>query len=150
MKKPKREIRFYVDYRKPNAITKKDHYLIPLIKEILAQFEDVKNFTKIKIRQVFYQIRMFEDSEELITFLIRFGAFKYLTMLFSLCNSSVSEQHLINDRLFDFLYGFVKTYLDNIFIYSKTLKKHLHICQVLQYLRETRLQANIDKCEFHV
>ena len=34
---------------------------MPLIKEILAQFEDAKYFTKIDIRQTFYQIKMSKD-----------------------------------------------------------------------------------------
>ncbi len=67
---------------------------------------------------------MSEDSEELTTFLTRFGAFKYLVMPFGLCNSPASSQHLINDTLFDFLHRFVQAYLNNIFIYSKTLKEH--------------------------
>ena len=151
VKKPGGGIQFCVDYRRLNAITKKDRYPIPLIEETLAQLEGAKYFTKIDIRQAFYQIRMFEDSEELITFLIRFGAFKYLIMPFGLCNSPASWQHLINDTLFDFLHCFVQAYLDDIFIYSKTLKEHhSHVCQVLQRLREAGLQADIDKCEFHV
>ena len=107
VKKPGGEIRFCVDYRRLNAITKKDRYLILLIEEILAQLEGAKYFTKIDIRQAFYQIRMFEDSEELTTFLTRFGAFKYLVMPFGLCNGPTSWQHLINDTLFDFLHCFV-------------------------------------------
>ena len=107
VKKPGGEIRFCVDYKRLNAITKKDRYPIPLIEEILAQLKSAKYFTKIDICQVFYQIRMSEDSEELTTFLTRFGAFKYLVMPFGLCNGPVSWQHLINDTLFDFLHRFV-------------------------------------------
>lgn len=36
LKKSSRKIWFYVDYRKLNTITKKDHYPIPLIEEILV------------------------------------------------------------------------------------------------------------------
>ena len=36
VKKLERGIRFYVDYRRLNTITKKDRYLISLIKETLA------------------------------------------------------------------------------------------------------------------
>ncbi len=86
MKKPGGGMRFCVDYKRLNAITKKDHYLIPLIEETLAQLGDAKYFTKIDICQAFYRIRMSEDSEELITFLIIFDTFKYLVMSFSLCN----------------------------------------------------------------
>ena len=38
IKKPEGEIRFCVDYKRLNTITKNDYYLIPLIKETLAQF----------------------------------------------------------------------------------------------------------------
>ena len=135
VKKPEGEIRFCVDYRRLNGITKKDRYPIPLIEEILAQIEGAKYFTKIDIRQASYRIRMSENSEELTTFLTRFGAFKYLVMPFCLCNGPASWQHLINDTLFDFLHRFVQTYLDDILIYNKTLKEHYsHVCQVLQHL----------------
>ena len=83
---------------------------------------------------------MSEDSEELITFLTRFGTFKYLVMPFGLCNGPSSWQHFINDTLFDFLHSFVQAYLDDILIYNKTLKDHrLHIQQVLERLREVGL-----------
>ena len=67
---------------------------------------------------------MSEDLEELTTFLTRFRTFKYLVMLFSLCNGPASSQHPINNTLFDFLYYFVQAYLDNIFISSNTLMDH--------------------------
>ena len=150
-KKPGGGIRFCINYRRLNAITKKDRYPISLIEERVAQLEGAKYFTKIDICQAFYRIRMSKDSEEFTTFLTRFGIFKHLVMPFGLFNSPASWQHLINDILFNFLHCFVQTYLDNILIYSKTLKEHhSHVCQVLQCLREARLQADIDKCEFHV
>ncbi len=90
MKKPGGGIRFCVNYRRLNAITKKNRYPIPLIEETLAQLEDAKYFIKIDICQAFYQIRMSEDLEELTTFLTRFGAFKYLVMPFGLCNDPAS------------------------------------------------------------
>ncbi len=139
VKKPGGGIRFCVDYRRLNAITKKDRYPIPLIEEILAQLEGAKYFTKIDICQAFYRIRT-EDSEELTTFLTRFGAFKYLVMPFGLCNGPASWQHLVNDTLFDFLHRFVQAYLDDIIIYSKTLKDHRsHVRQVLECLQEAEI-----------
>ena len=50
---------------------------------------------------------MSKDSEELTTFLTRFGAFTYLVMLFGLYNGPASWQYLINDTLFNFLHCFV-------------------------------------------
>ena len=77
VKKPEDGIRFWVTYKRLNAITKKDCYPIPLIEETLAQLEGAKYFTTIDIHQAFYQIRISEDLEEPTTFFTRFGAFKY-------------------------------------------------------------------------
>ena len=74
--KPGGGIRFCVNYRRLNELTKKDAYPIPLIKEILAQLKNAKVFTKIDIRQAFHKLRMVADSEDLTTFALRFGAFK--------------------------------------------------------------------------
>ena len=94
---------------------------------------------------------MSEDSEEFTPFLTRFDAFKYLVMPFGLYNGPASWQHLINNILFNFLHFFVQAHFDDIFIFSKMLKEHhFHIYQVLQHLQEVGLQADIDKCEFHV
>ena len=72
-------------------------------------------------------------------------------MLFELINESAFFQHYINDVLFNCLYKFCQTYLNDILIYSKTLKKHrTHMKEVLEKLREVNLQVNIDKCEFKI
>ena len=49
-------LRFCVNYRKLNAITKKDRYPLPLIKETLAQIIGAKFLTKIDIRHAFNRI----------------------------------------------------------------------------------------------
>jgi hypothetical protein len=48
--KADRSLRFCVDYRKLNAITKKNRYFLPLIDETLARLAKAKIFTKLDIR----------------------------------------------------------------------------------------------------
>ena len=43
-------LRFCVDYRKLNAITRKDRYPIPLLEETLARISGARIFTKLDIR----------------------------------------------------------------------------------------------------
>ena len=94
---------------------------------------------------------MVEDSEELTIFLTRFSTIKYLVMLFGLCNGPALWQYLINDTLFNFLYRFIQAYPNDILIYSKALKDHrLYNRQVLKQLRRAGIQADLDKCEFHI
>ena len=54
--KKKRGLRFYIDYRGLNNITKKDHYLLSLMKKTLNNIFKVKYFTKLDVMAVFYQI----------------------------------------------------------------------------------------------
>ena len=62
-----------------------------------------------------------------------------------------SFQHYINHTLFDFLDKFATAYLDDILIYSNSLKEHRHhVRQVLQRLIDAGLPIDIRKCEFHV
>ncbi len=94
---------------------------------------------------------MSSESENLTTFVTFFNVYKYRVMLFELINESAFFQHYINDVLFECLHKFCQTYLNDILIYSKTLKKHrTHVKEVLNKLREVDLQINIDKCEFKI
>ena len=143
-------LRFCVDYRKLNAITKKDRYPLPLIDETLERLSGAKFFTKLDLRHAFHRLRMHLDSEELTTFRSRLGAYKYKVMPFGLTNGPASFQRLINDKFLDYLDEFVTIYIDDLLIYSATLEEHqIHVRKVLERLREIGIEADIKKCEFH-
>lgn len=151
VKKPNGGLRFCVDYRKLNSLTKKDRYPLPLIDETLARLNKAKVFTKLDIRQAFHRIRMEAGSEELTTFRTRYGAYKYKVLPFGLTNGPATYQRYMNDVLFEYLDVFCTAYLDDILIYSDDILQHeTHVKLVLQRLRESGLQADIKKCEFSV
>jgi hypothetical protein len=131
-KKPGGGWRFCVDYRRLNAITKKDRYPIPLIEETLARLARAKIFTKLDIRQAFYRIRLDEEAEDLTTFRTRYGSYKYKVLPFGLCNGPASFQRYINDVLFEYLDDFCTAYMDDILIYSEDPLEHeAHVSKVL-------------------
>ena len=86
VKKKDNSLRFYIDYRKLNELTKKDRYLLPLIAETLIRFNKATVFIKFDIRQAFYRLRIYLNLKELITFRIRYKLYKYKVMLFGLYN----------------------------------------------------------------
>ena len=55
-KKPRSGIRFCVEYKKLNALIKKDAYPILLIAKTLTQLKSAKMSTKIDIWQAFYKL----------------------------------------------------------------------------------------------
>jgi len=144
-------LRFCVDYRKLNALIKRNRYSLSLIDETLTRIQESKYLTRLNIIVAFNKLHMHSDSEDLTIFIIFFDFYKYHVMSFKLINDSTFYQHYMNDVLFDYLHQFCQIYLDDIIIYSKTLKKHKqHVRLVLHRLRETDLQMNINKCKFHV
>jgi len=151
VKKKDDSLCFCMNYWKLNALIKRNHYSILLINEVLAWIQDSKYLTWLNIIITFNKLHMSSESEDLTTFVTFFNVYKYRIMLFELINESTFFQHYINDVLFNCLHKFCQTYLNDILIYSKTLKEHrTHVKEVLEKLREVNLQINIDKCKFKI
>jgi hypothetical protein len=73
-----------------------------------------------------------------------------MVMSFGLTNASATCQEMINDALRQYLDIFVIAYLNDIMIYSITLKEHVqHVSQVLKCLKRRNLRLKPEKCEFH-
>ncbi len=117
-------LRFCVDYRKLNALIKRNHYSLSLIDETLAHIQESKYLTWLNIIVAFNKLRMHSDSKDLTIFIIFFNSYKYYVMLFELINKSAFYQHYMNNVLFKYLHQFCQIYLNDIIIYSKILKKH--------------------------
>jgi hypothetical protein len=150
-KKSDDKLRFCVNYRKLNAITKKNRYSILLIAKTIARLFKAKWMTKINIRHAFNRIRMHsKEDENLIIFRTKYETYKYLIMFFELINESSIFQNFMNDILMNYLDEFVVVYLNNIIVYSNSKKEHIqHVREILQRLREANIQVDVDKCEFH-
>ena len=72
-------------------------------------------------------------------------------MPFGLHGAPATFQHFINDILREHLDIFVSAYIDDLLIYSNSLREHKeYVCKILGILRENGLQVDIEKCEFHV
>jgi len=144
-------LRFCINYRKLNALIKRNRYFLSLIDETLTHIQDSRYLTQLNIIVIFNKLRMHLNSENLTIFIISFDFYKYHVMSFELINDLTFYQHYMNDVLFDYLHQFCQIYLDDIIIYSKTLKKHKqHVRLVLHRLQETDIQMNINKCKIHV
>ena len=64
------------------------------------------------------------------------------------CNAPSTFQWLMTAIFWDFLGRFVHVYLDNIFIYSRSIQEHIeHIMRVLQQLRESQFYLSRSKLD---
>jgi len=149
--KANEDLRFCIDYRKLNAIIKRNRYSLSLIDEMIDKIVDCKHLIQLDIISTFNKLWMHSDSENYTIFIIALEAYKSKMLSFKLINDSVSFQQYMNDILWDFLNDFCQVYLDDILIYSKTQREHWqHVKMILNCLREADLQVDIWKCEFDV
>ncbi len=97
-------LRFCVDYRKLNALIKRDYYSLLLIDETFTCIQESKYLTWLNIIIAFNKLRMHSDSKDLTIFIIFFNLYKYHVMFFKLINELTFYQHYMNNMLFKYLY----------------------------------------------
>jgi len=113
-----------VDYRQLNEITIKDRTPLPLIGESLDQLSSATIYTKLDIRDAYYNLRIRAGDEWKTAFCTRYGLYKYCVMLFVLTNAPASFQRWKNEILSEDLDIFCVVYLDDILILSHNLEDH--------------------------
>lgn len=152
VKKPGGGLRFCVDYRALNAISKKDRYPLPLINDTLERITKATWFTKLDVIAAFHKIRIEEGSEWMTAFRTRYGLFEWLVTPFGLANAPSTFQRYVNWALREFLDDFVSAYIDDVLIFTQgSLRKHReHVKKVMGRLQNAGLYVDIDKCEFEV
>jgi len=122
---------------------------MPQIDEIIDELNGATIFTKIDLCSGYYQIPIRIQDREKTAFRTHQVHYEFRVIPFGLCNAPTTFQALMNKVFKDYLRKFLGVYLDDIIIYSKTMKEHIqHMEITLQRLANNRLYAKISKCEF--
>jgi hypothetical protein len=150
IKKKDRKLRFIQDYRWLNKWTVKDRYLLPLSADIINWLAGAKFFTKFDVRWDYNNICIRKGDKWKVAFTTNQGLFKPLVMFFELTNSPATFQALMNSIFADLIAkGVVAVYLDDILIYTKTIKEHCKVMRkVLRRLEGNNLYLCPAKCKF--
>ena len=110
--------RFCVDYRRLNAITKKDVYPLPRIDNILDTLGGKKYFTSLDLASDYWQVGMDEESAPKSAFVTHCGLFELVRMPFGMCNEPATFQRLIEVVLAGLLWKECFAYIDNVLVSS--------------------------------
>jgi len=144
-------LRKCVNYKALNKATVKNRYPLPRIDDLFDHLSGAKVFNRINLRSGYYQIKIVEGDEEKTACRTRYGSYEFLVMPFGLTNAPATFCTLMNDIFREWFDDFVVVYIDDILIYSSSLEEHVeHLRKVFQRLRENKLYAKLEKCEFGV
>ena len=119
--------------------------------ELQDRLGKAKIFTKIDLREGYYNVRIVEGYEWKTAFRTRYGHFEYLVMPFGLTNAPTTFMRLINNTLRECLDIFIVVYLDNILVYLENKEEHIkHMKRILTLLKEANLLVKPKKCSFYI
>ena len=146
---PKKDgsLRFCIDYRRVNAVTRKDAYPLPRVDDTLDTLAGSKWFSTLDMLSGYWQVEVHPDDREKTAFCTPEGLFEFRVMPFGLCNAPATFQRLMDAVLAGLQWSACLVYIDDLVIPGKTFTEHLnHLRQVFERLREAGLKLKSSKC----
>ena len=98
------DIRLCIDYRLVNSLTQLKEYPMPLIDELLENFEALMWYCSLDAASGFWAVPMTKRASDISAFICPLGHFQWLRMPQGLKNAPQIYQRVIDNALF----GFVK------------------------------------------
>lgn len=147
VKKKDGSIRFCVDYRKLNDLTRKDAYPIPRIDETLDTLSGARFFSTLDLVSGYWQVPVAEEDKDKTAFITHRGLFRFNRMPFGLCNSPSTFERLMERVLQGLQWQVCLLYLDDIIIFSNSIEEHFSRLQsVFDRIRSANLKMKAKKC----
>jgi hypothetical protein len=112
--------RMCIDYRKLNKATKKNHFLLPFINEMLEQLADHSFFCFLDEYSGYHQIPIHPDDQSKTTFTCPYGTYAYRRMSFGLCNAPASFQRCMMSIFSEMIEEIMEVFMDEFSVYGKT------------------------------
>ena len=117
---------FCVDFCRLNAHTKKDSYPLPWIQEALESMTGAMHFSTMDFKSRFWQVKMAPESQQYTTFTVgNLGFYEFTHMLFALCNTPVTFQHLMQNTFGELNLTYCVIYLDDVIVFGHLEEEHL-------------------------
>ena len=143
--------RMCIDYRKLNTVTRKDHFPLPFIDQMLERLAGHSYYCFLDGYSGYNQIEIALEDQEKTTFTCPFGTFAYKRMPFGLCNAPATFQRCMLSIFSDMVGHFLEVFMDDFSVFGCSFDECLnHLQLVLTRCEEKNLVLNWEKCHFMV
>ena len=89
-------LRYCIDYRRPNAVTKKDSYPLPNIQDCLESLDGAKFFSSMDLSLGYWQVKLTKDAKDKTSFYGTGGGLWPLKVMpFGMCNAPATFERLM-------------------------------------------------------
>lgn len=146
-KKGTTDLRFCVDYRKLNKITKVDPYPVPNMDTVLEVLAGNYWFSKLDVKAMYWQVLMEPESREKTAFVVHCGQYEFNVMPFGLISAPMTAMRVM-DQITRGLDKHCFVFYDDILVFTKTFDEHLEeLEKLMTRLREANVKLNAKKCD---
>ncbi|CAN6484019.1 unnamed protein product [Victoria cruziana] len=143
--------RVCIDYRKLNSATRKDHFPLPFLDQVLEKLAGKSYFYFLDGYSGYNQVEVHPDDQEKTTFTCPFGTFAFRRMPFGLCNAPGTFQRCMLSIFSDMLDDTMEVFMDDFSIYGSSFDDCLRkLERVLIRCEETNLVLSWEKSHFMV
>ncbi|CAN6552302.1 unnamed protein product [Malus baccata var. baccata] len=143
--------RVCIDYRKLNTTTRKDHFPLPFIDQMLERLAGYAFYCFLDGYSGYNQIVISPEDQEKTTFTCPFGTFAYRRMPFGLCNAPATFQRCMMNIFSDHVEKIIEVFMDDFSVFGDSFDSCLHnLSVILKRCVETNLVLNWEKCHFMV
>ncbi|GKC47721.1 putative nucleotidyltransferase, ribonuclease H [Tanacetum coccineum] len=143
--------RVCIDYHKLNDATRKDHFPLPFIDQMLERLCGNEYYCFLDGFSGFFQIPIAPEDQEKTTFTCPYGTFAYRRMSFGLCNAPATFQRCMTAIFHDMVEDFMEVFMDDFSVFGNSFDCCLaNLDRMLARCEETNLVLNWEKCHFMV
>ena len=143
--------RVCINYRRLNQATRKDHYPLPFIDQMLDRLSGKSHYCFLDGYTGYFYIHIAPKDQEKTTFTCPFGTYAYKRMPFGLCNALATFQRCMMSLFSDLIEDCMEVFMDDFSVYGDSFSLCLDgLSRVLDRCVNTNLVLNFEKCHFMV
>ncbi|KAK4381837.1 Retrovirus-related Pol polyprotein from transposon.6 [Sesamum angolense] len=143
--------RMCIDFRRLNLATRKDHFPLPFIDQMLERLAGKAYFCFLDGFSGYYQIAIAQRRPRKDNFYMPIRHFRIQAHAFGLCNAPGTFQRCMMSIFSEYIEKCIEVFMDDFTVYGGSFDECLsHLAKVLRRCIETNLVLNFEKCHFMV
>ncbi|GJT35521.1 reverse transcriptase domain-containing protein [Tanacetum coccineum] len=112
--------RVCIDYRKLNEATRKDHFPLPFMDQMLERLAGNEYYCFLDGFSCYFQIPIDPKDQEKTTFTCPYGTFAYRRMPFGLCNAPGTFQRCMMAIFHDMIEKTMEVFMDDFLVFGNS------------------------------